>query len=135
MALRAAGARRVLPLNVSGPFHSPLLKGAGDKLSGQLAPVRLSDPQIPYVTNVTAGYVRDKEHIKEYLKEQVSSPVKWQQSVEAMAADGVDTFVEIGPGKALSGFFKKTAPGIRTCHIDTAADFHSVVSALKGVTA
>lgn len=122
MALRAAGARRVLPLNVSGPFHSPLLKGAGDKLSGQLAPVRLSDPRIPYVTNVTAGYVRETGPIKEYLREQVSSPVKLQQSVEAMAADGVDTFVEIGPGKTLTSFVKKIVKGAVLVNVETWED-------------
>ncbi|MCI8505995.1 MAG: ACP S-malonyltransferase [Lachnospiraceae bacterium] len=122
MALRAAGARRVLPLNVSGPFHSPLLKEAGDKLAEQLVPVKLSAPRIPYVTNVTAGYVRDVELMKGYLRDQVSSPVKWQQSVEAMAADGVDTFVEIGPGKTLTSFVKKIVKEAVLINVETWED-------------
>ena len=112
----------MLPLNVSGPFHSPLLKGAGDKLAEQLVPIRLSPPRIPYVANVTGGYVRDTENIKEYLKEQVSSPVKWQQSVEAMAAEGVDTFVEIGPGKTLTSFVKKIVKEAVLINVETWED-------------
>ena len=69
------------------------------------------------------------------LEKQVQSPVRWEDTVRRMEADGIDTVVEIGPGKVLCGFLKKTAPGIRSYHIDTAADFHSVVSALKGETA
>ena len=122
MALRAAGARRVFPLNVSGPFHSPLLKEAGDKLAEQLVPVKLFAPRIPYVTNVTAGYVRDVELMKGYLRDQVSSPVKWQQSVEAMAADGVDTFVEIGPGKTLTSFVKKIVKEAVLINVETWED-------------
>ncbi len=125
-ALRAAGAKRVLPLNVSGPFHSPLLKGAGEKLAGQLVPVRLSVPEIPYVTNVTAGYVKDTENMKEYLKKQVYSPVKWQQSVEAMAADGVDTFVEIGPGRTLTSFVKKIVKGAVLINVETWEDLEKL---------
>ncbi|MCI8466376.1 MAG: ACP S-malonyltransferase [Lachnospiraceae bacterium] len=126
VALRAAGARRVLSLNVSGPFHSPLLKGAGDKLAEQLVPIKLSVPEIPYVTNVTADYVRDTEQIKEYLREQVSSPVKWQQSIEAMAADGVDTFVEIGPGKTLTSFVKKIVKGAVVINVETWEDLEKL---------
>lgn len=126
-ALMAAGAKKTAFLNVSGPFHSPLLKEAGEKLYEQLLSVRLSDPVIPYVTNVTAGYVRDMGRVKEYLKEQVYSPVKWRQSVEAMAADGVDTFVEIGPGKTLTSFVKKTVKGAKAIHIETWEDLGKLV--------
>ncbi len=125
-ALLAAGAKRAVPLNVSGPFHSPLLKEAGEKLCEQLLPVRLSELKIPYVTNVTAGYVRDTEHIREYLKEQVYSPVKWQQSVEAMAEEGVDTFVEIGPGKTLTSFVKKIVKGAVLINVETWEDLEKL---------
>ena len=106
-ALSAAGAKRCIPLKVSGPFHSSMLQGAGKKLGDELANVTLQPMQIPYLTNVTADYVKDIAEVKELLERQVSSSVRWQQSVERMLADGVDTFIEIGPGKTLSGFLKK----------------------------
>ncbi len=93
--LKEAGARRVIPLNVSGPFHSSLLSEAGEKLGQFLENVEVSDPVIPYVANATAGYVTSKDEVKPLLVKQVSSSVRWQQSVEAMIAGGVDRFVEI----------------------------------------
>ena len=102
-ALKEAGAKRVLPLNVSGPFHSPMLTEAGEELGKVLENVELSPLEIPYVTNVTAGYVTDINETKDLLARQVASSVRWQQSVENMIADGVDTFVEIGPGRTLAG--------------------------------
>ena len=107
--LKEAGAKRCIPLNVSGPFHSPMLMGAGDKLSDELSKVELHDIEIPYVTNVTGGFVNDKKDVKRLLADQVSNSVKWIQCVEAMLEDGVDTFIEIGPGKTLSSFVKKIA--------------------------
>lgn len=105
--LTVAGAKRVLPLNVSGPFHSKLLQKAGERLSEELRKVELKNPSIPYVANVNAQYITDNLSISELLANQVSSSVRWQQSVEAMIADGVEIFVEIGPGKTLSSFVKK----------------------------
>ena len=107
-ALKEAGARRVLPLKVSGPFHSPMMENAGEKLKKVLEEVNLKNPSIPYVTNVTAELVTEKEPIRELLVKQVSSSVRWEQSIRKMIAEGIDTFVEIGPGKTLSGFMKKT---------------------------
>ena len=105
--LKEAGARRCIPLNVSGPFHSAMLKEAGEKLGKVLEQVELRAFSTPYVTNVTAEYVTEPSEIKELLGRQVYSSVKWQQSVERMIADGVDTFIEIGPGRTLTGFLKK----------------------------
>ena len=105
--LREKGARRVLPLNVSGPFHSPMLEPAGEKLLETLNQVEFTSLQIPYVTNVTAEPVTDIRQTKDLLKRQVYSSVRWQQSMEYMLANGVDTFVEIGPGKTLTGFLRK----------------------------
>lgn len=105
--LTAAGAKRCVKLNVSGPFHSPLLVGAGEKLATELEKVEIHDIAIPYIANVTADYVTDKGQVKSLLEKQVSSSVRWQQTVERMIADGVDTFIEIGPGKTLSGFMRK----------------------------
>nr|MBQ8252606.1 ACP S-malonyltransferase [Lachnospiraceae bacterium] len=105
--LKEAGAKRCMKLNVSGPFHSAMLSGAGEKLGEELANVEVKEMQIPYLANVTADYVTEAADVKELLKKQVSASVKWQQTVEKMIADGVDTFIEIGPGKTLSGFMKK----------------------------
>ena len=105
--LKEAGARRVIPLNVSGPFHSYLLEEAGEKLGKFLENIPVSEPVIPYVANVTAVYVTKAEDVKPLLTRQVSSSVRWQQSVETMLADGVDRFIEIGPGKTLAGFIRK----------------------------
>lgn len=111
-ALKEAGAKRTVLLNVSGPFHSTLLAGAGEKLSGVLNDVTISPMAYPYVANVTGGYVRDENEIKPLLVRQLSNSVRWQQCVEAMVADGVDTFYEIGPGKTLAGFNKKIAKAL-----------------------
>ncbi len=126
--LKDAGARRCVMLNVSGPFHSAMLKEAGEKLYEVLKDVELKDFTIPYVTNVTAEYVTD---IKELLKKQVSSSVKWQQSVERMIENGVDTFVEIGPNKTLASFVKKINKEVRVFNIEKWEDVDTVASALK----
>lgn len=130
-ALKEAGAKRVLPLNVSGPFHSPLLSSAGEKLEQVLEEVTLHDFTIPYVCNLTADYVTDVDKVKFLLKMQVSSPVKWQQSVEKMLAEGVDTFVEVGPGKTLSGFVRKINREAKVFNVDKYEDLQTCVGALK----
>ena len=129
--LSAAGAKRCVPLKVSGPFHSKMLTGAGEKLGEVLADVEIHDIQIPYIANVTADYVTDKAQVKELLTKQVSSSVRWQQSVERMLADGVDTFVEIGPGKTLSGFMRKISRDVKVVNIDKLEDLDKAVEALQ----
>ena len=124
--LKAAGAKRVLPLNVSGPFHSALLKEAGEKLGKFLENVKISDPVIPYAANVTAEYVTRAEEVKPLLERQVYSSVKWQQSVERMIADGVDRFVEIGPGKTLTGFVKKISRDVKYVNIEKLDDLEKL---------
>lgn len=134
--LKEAGARRCVMLNVSGPFHSEMLKTAGEELYKVLENVELKDFEIPYVTNVTAKYVtnENKNEIKEMLKDQVSSSVLWIQSVENMIEQGVDTFVEIGPGKTLTGFIKKIAKAVdkevTTYNVEKYEDVDAVVNAL-----
>lgn len=120
--LKEAGARRVLPLTVSGPFHSSMLQNAGKELEKELSKVEFSSLKIPYVTNVTAQYVTDFKETKDLLAKQISSSVRWQQSVEKMLEDGVDTFVEIGPGKTLTGFMKKIAPDAKAYNIQKVED-------------
>lgn len=129
-ALKEAGAKRVLPLNVSGPFHSPMLEEAGKELGQVLENVELSPLESPYVTNVTAEYVTDISETKALLAQQVASSVRWQQSVENMIADGVDTFVEIGPGKTLAGFMRKISRDVKVYNVGTWEDVDKVVSEL-----
>lgn len=125
-ALTKSGAKRVIPLNVSGPFHSTMLKEAGEKLLKVLEPVEIKNPVIPYVANVTAGTVDKNLDIKELLGKQVYSSVKWQQSVENMIAAGVDTFVEIGPGKTLSAFVKKIDKTCKVINIEKVEDLEKL---------
>lgn len=120
--LKEAGAKRVLPLNVSGPFHSYLLEEAGEKLGTYLENVTVNDPVIPYAANVTAEYVTSAADVKPLLEKQVSSSVRWQQTIEMMIADGVDRFVEIGPGKTLSGFVKKINRNVTILNIEKLED-------------
>lgn len=115
--LLKAGAKRVLPLKVSGPFHSPMMKDAGEKLEQVLQEIELSPLRIPYVTNVTAEYVKEIGDTRKLLKEQVASSVRWQQSMERMIADGVTTFIEIGPGRTLAGFLKKISRDAKVINI------------------
>lgn len=127
-ALKEAGAKRVVELTVSGPFHSPMLKEAGEKLAEELEHVALGDVKIPYVTNVTAELVKNTDEIKGLLARQICSPVRWQQSVERMIAEGVDTFVEIGPGRTLTGFLKKINKDVAAYNIQTVEDMDEVLT-------
>ncbi len=124
--LKEAGARRVLPLKVSGPFHSWLLEEAGSELYKVLEPVELKALSVPYLTNVDANYVKETDGIKESLVKQISSPVLWQQSVETMAENGVDTFIEIGPGKTLTSFVKKICKDAVTVNIEKWEDMEKL---------
>ena len=129
--LKAAGAKRALLLNVSGPFHSGMLTVAGEKLAQVLADVKIHTPRIPYVANVNAQFVTTAEPVKDLLTRQVSSSVRWQQSVEAMINDGVDTFIEIGPGRTLAGFMKKISKEVKTMNVEKLEDIEKVAEALK----
>ena len=128
--LKEIGARRVVPLKVSGPFHSQMLMRAGERLRKDLERVHLKEFSIPYVANLTADYVTSPEKIRELLEKQITSPVKWQQSVERMLEDGVTTFVEIGPGRTLSGFVKKISREVQVLNIDKYEDLEKVVEVL-----
>lgn len=120
--IKEAGAKRVLPLNVSGPFHSPMLTGAGEALKKVLEPISIYKPIIPYIDNTNAAYIYEEENIKELLAKQVYSSVMWQQSVENMIQNGVDTFIEIGPGKTLTSFVKKISKDCKTINIEKVTD-------------
>lgn len=129
-ALKEAGARRVLPLNVSGPFHSPLLEEAGNELGKVLEEVSLHELKIPYVTNVTAEFVTDIRQTKALLAKQVSSSVRWEQSIRNMLNSGVNQFVEIGPGKTLAGFLRKINRNAAVYNVATVEDADKVVKKL-----
>lgn len=128
--LKEAGAKRVLPLNVSGPFHSGLLKPAGDKLYEYLKNVEIKKPTIPYVANYTAEFVYDDKDIKELLRKQVFGSVRFEQSIRNMLKEGVDTFIEIGPGKVLGGFVKKIDKEAKVYSIETVEDMNNVIKEL-----
>ena len=112
---KASGAKRVVP--------SKMLQGAGEKLKEELKKVEISDSFVPYIANVTADYVTKKEEVKPLLASQVSSSVRWQQTIERLLADGADEFVEIGPGRTLSGFVKKVNRDVKVSSIDKMEDF------------
>lgn len=122
-ALKEAGAKRIVPLKVSGPFHSSMLEQAGEQLAEVLEKVDIAETYIPYLSNVTADYVTDASMVKTLLKQQVASSVRWQQTVERLIADGADTFVEIGPGKTLTGFMRKINREVTVYNIDKMEDF------------
>jgi [acyl-carrier-protein] S-malonyltransferase len=126
-ACKAAGAKRALPLKVSGPFHSEMLTGAGEKLGKVLEETKVREFAIPYVANVTADYVTSADEVKPLLIKQVASSVRWQQSMERLIADGYNEFVEIGPGHTLTGFMRKINRDIKTVNIEKLEDFKAYV--------
>ena len=128
--LKEKGAKRVIPLKVSGPFHSQMLLPAAERLGKDLEKIHLKEFTTPYVANLTADYVTTPENIREFLKKQITSAVKWQQSVERMIADGVTTFVEIGPGKTLTGFMKKINKEMTALNIDKYEDLEKAAEVL-----
>ena len=130
-AVAEAGARRVLPLKVSGPFHSPMMKPAGEELARVFAGVSMNPLKNPYVANINAEVITDCGKIEELLVQQVSGSVRWQQSVETMIREGVDTFVEIGPGKTLTGFLRKIDKNVKSYHIGSWEEAVSVCEELK----
>ncbi len=129
-ALRAAGARRVLPLPVSGAFHSPFMADVADRLAEAFESESWSDARVPVVSNVTAEPETDAERIRALLAEQVRSPVEWVASIERLAREGVDTVVELGPGAALVGMVRRIAPEVQALAVGDPAALATTVGAL-----
>ncbi|MCC8066138.1 MAG: ACP S-malonyltransferase [Clostridiales bacterium] len=125
--LLEAGAARAVPLVVSGPFHSPMLSGAGEKLAALLCGQEIRRPELLFVSNVTAKAVSEPDEIRSLLGKQVCSPVRWQQSMEYLIAAGVDTFVEIGPGQTLTNFAKKIDRSVKVMHVGMPEDLERVL--------
>lgn len=126
------GAKRSVVLAVSAPFHSSLMKPAGEKLRTELEKINLNRMQIPVISNVTGEYIRSEEDIKDLLIRQVSSPVLWEDSVNRMIKDGVNIFVEIGPGKVLSGFVKKINKEVMTLNVENMESLNKTLEILAG---
>lgn len=133
--LRAAGAKRVLPLRVSGPFHSPHMRPVGDALERAFGGATWRDARIPVVSNVTADPITDAGELRALLARQVSSPVEWVAGVERLAAEGVDTFVECGPGAALTGMVRRIVPGARLLNVADPDGVGGAAAALRAVEA
>lgn len=125
------GAKRALVLNVSAPFHSSMLKGAGEKLGNELDKVELNDFTYPVVANVTADYYDSASSVKKLLVDQVSSSVLWEDSVRRMIDDGINTFVEVGPGKALCGFIKRISREVQLLNVYDSASLEKTLKALS----
>ncbi len=128
---KEAGAKRVLPLVVSGPFHSRLMEPAAGKLRTVLDSISIKKAEIPVIANVSASEMTEPDDIKEKLIRQLSSPVLWEDSVQKMIELGVDTFIEIGPGKVLSGLIKKIDRSVETYSVSDEESFTAAVNRLK----
>ncbi len=128
---KAKGAKRAMLLPVSAPFHCSLLKPAGDKLAEELEGVTLHDMTIPVVTNVTGECITDKNLVKDLLVKQVSNSVLWENCIRTMIEQGVDTFVEIGPGKALSGFVKKIDKDVKMLNVEDIESLNKTLEELS----
>lgn len=125
------GAKRVLPLEVSGPFHSQLMKPAAEKFRGILDEIEIKDAKVPVIANVTASEMTSASEINGRLIEQLYSPVLWEDSIRRMIELGVDTFIEIGPGKVLSGLVKKVDRSLKTYAVSDAESCQAVTESLK----
>ncbi len=129
--LKEKGARRAIMLPVSAPFHSSLLKPAGDRLALELEKVAISDTKLPVVSNVKAQVIMNKYEIKKCLVEQVSNSVLWEDSIKHMADMGVDTFIEVGPGKTLSAFVKKIDKSLYVYNVEDMESLENTIVSIK----
>lgn len=130
-ALKEKGAKRVIPLKCSGPFHSPIMEKAGKELRKYIDQIHIDALKAPYAANLTGEIVTDETKIADLLEKQVSGSVRMQQDIEALAKSGVDTFIEIGPGKTISGFVKKTLSDVEILNVETLEDVASVAARIK----
>ena len=125
------GAKRAMMLAVSAPFHCSMLKGAGEKLAKELENIQVGELSVPLITNVTGDYVKSSSEIKDLLIRQVSSSVMFEASLRKMLDDGIDTFIEIGPGKALSGFVKKITKDVNIYNVEDIASLEKLKEGLS----
>jgi [acyl-carrier-protein] S-malonyltransferase len=132
--LRARGAKRVLPLPVSAPFHCALMKPAQDRLAADLSALTFRDLSRPLMSNVDASEITRGEAARDSLIRQVCAPVRWVESIRRLAALGVTHFVEVGPGRVLNGLVKKIAPQVQACSTDGIRGIDALASVLADVT-
>ena len=132
-ALKAAGAKRAIPLPVSAPFHSTLMKPAAERLKEVLDKIEFRDAKFPVVANVTAEPVVKAEEIRALLVKQAASPVKWEMSMRNMIRDGIDTYVEVGPGKTLTGFTRKIDRAMNALNVEDMASLEKTLAYFKEV--
>lgn len=125
------GAKRAMPLAVSGPFHSPLMNGVGKDLRSVLESVDWQQPSAPIISNIDAVEVGDREAIVESLVRQVSGAVQWEQSIRYLGEQEVDTFIELGPGKVLTGLVKKILPGVTLMNAEDSSSLEKLLAYLK----
>lgn len=124
---------KCIPLSVSAPFHSSLLKKAAENLSNELASVNISDMQIPVLTNVHGNYIKDKSEIKDLLVKQAMSPVLWENIINKMIEDGIDIFIELGPGKTLTGFMKKINRKVTALNVQDMKSLNNTLEVLSNI--
>jgi len=129
--LKERGARKAIMLPVSAPFHSSLLKPAGEKLAAELENVNISDNELPVVSNVNAQVIMNKYEIKRCLIEQVSSSVLWEDSIRRMIDLGVDTFIEVGPGRTLSAFVKKIDKSLYVHNVENIETMENTIVSIR----
>lgn len=129
---REKGAKKAVMLPVSAPFHTSMLKGAGEKLAGELEHMEFKPMVYPLVANVTADYIQSHEDVRSLLIDQVSSPVMWENSIKRMIDDGFDTFIEVGPGKALSKFIKKISRDVEILNVQDVSSLEKTLEKLNG---
>lgn len=132
--LKQKGARKCLPLSVSAPFHSSMMKPSGEKLAASLDEVKVRDPEIPVLSNVTAGYHSTGDEIKELLVKQVYSPVRWEECVWLMIRDGFGPFVEVGPGRVLSGLVRKINKDVAVLNVEDVASLEKFLASFGEVS-
>ncbi|MBQ7266122.1 MAG: ACP S-malonyltransferase [Firmicutes bacterium] len=129
--VKELGARKAVMLNVSGPFHTPLLESASVKLNKELLQIDIKDMAVPVITNLNAKPVPSKDDIIPILTKQVMSPVRWEQTVRYLLEQGVDTFIEIGPGKTLSSFVKKVDKNVAVYNIEDMASLEKTCGGME----
>jgi [acyl-carrier-protein] S-malonyltransferase len=131
-AAAARGGRKSVLLPVSAPFHCALMKPAADRLAAELERVAVSDPRVPVVRNVDGGVTRTADEVKPFLVQQVASPVRWTDCVERLAREGATGFLEVGPGRVLTGLLKRTLEGARGHPVEDPASLDKAVAAVGG---
>lgn len=125
------GARKTVMMSVSGPFHTSMLKPAAEKLAAELKNIEINPMSVPVITNVTADYIENSGDIKETLRKQVMSSVRWEQTIRKLIADGFDTFIEIGPQKTLSAFVKKIDRKVKTLNVEDMKSLNDAINVLN----